>query len=410
MNFKDIAMNDIITFLNLNKQPIDDPYNRAINLINDATVDITLTEPVDNWLIAYENQDIKSYQGSFDDYDFLEKDIQSIIQILKYLNKYLTIYSLPEDVFFQILINLNELEHIKYVNKYFNDLYKKLKNNNHFWHEWCKLFLIRKGYTDMTIPLNVNHIFDKLHPPSGNIITYGANQINYCEPFTKIITIHQDVIFITKNGKCLFRDNMMLNIDLKIDDIAYLKNYYLLSGGKIYILTYLPKINIFSYNSRQNILCNYKNCIIDSPDIDNIISLTVFNNKLYMLKTNGDLFEYNELIYQQVKYCEADKKHLYFITFNNQLIIDMKETDYKFDKLVKSPKILLFKSNECYFFDKEPILYSKNVKTGSFTDDYGCIVDIQGKLINKDKIYDNVVNVTIVPNLDCVYIIQKIKK
>jgi len=433
MKFTDINKQDIVTFLNLNNHPITNDhdeynnYNHAIELINNTNLDIVMIDAIENWLHAFEYREeylkLPVYVNDLNNYKLLLPDSlkcksdESIIQILKYLKLYSENIIFHDDILFQIFTHLNEFDNIKMVNKQFNKCYNNLKNNNYFKHQLCLNLLKQNGYKDEKelekIPLNCNHILDEINKNNGKIIVYGGKQIDYHELFKKIVYINGIVIFITESGRCLFPNNMILNCCRKVDDIVHIwGEYYILSKGKLYWVEF-NCINIFSYKARQQDFDNKTTRIKrKGVEVNNILTVTLYDGCMFLLKTNGDLSICggdNVVIYKNVKYCMSDSNYLYLLTIDNDLYIygdnimpykDMVfiKIDYKIEKLIKSDKVLLLHKDKLYYFDD--IL---KVEEGKVYNDFYK----KHQLLLGNILYTNLVYYLYVPQLDIVYMIQK---
>lgn len=406
MNFKDIEIQEIKNFLKLNNQPItDDLYNDAIELINaDYTI---MTNTINYWLIAFEHKNVKHDTISYYNKLFNTTDLETI-QILKYLHRYIEFSNIPEDIIKYIMTKLDN--QLQYVNKKFNKLHQENKKCKHFLYERTKNLLICNNYNP-----NINYhimdtIIDVLNPKSGKLIhVCGEHMQNISHPenFTKILNINNIYGLLTTSGKVLFMNKTCLSIS-PISDIVFNNGYYILSEGKVIKSDILSAVNIYNYNSRGFI--NQKFDYMEN--LNNIISMVNYNGQMYFLKTNGELYDDElNLIEENVKQCCADE-HLYILKYDNQLMIDMITTEYKFKKLITGRKVLLISNDsQGYIYNKTLILYNvKNIISGSIDNNNAFLINDKTQLFKVTDGIDvntniNVINVTLVHNTPLEYFI-----
>lgn len=411
MNFKDVDKQEIIKFLTLNNQPIDCIYNDAIELINNDN-DIIMIESIESWVIAYEFKDhsIKPYYTNTKDLSYYKNLFNmgenQTIQILKYLHLYIDNYdylsSMPSDIIKVIISKLEDYENIKCISRQFNTIHKNL--DKHFIYEWGKNLLIRHHYDSNINYHMMDNILEVLNPKAGKLIyVNGKNMINFTYPelITKVMDLDGHG-FLTKSGKLVFMNNKIANLSHVSNIIYHIDHnkHYILSKGKVYTCPSIILYNMYSYNSR----CNYDNYDLSSLPIDNIINIIKYKDEIYMLNTNGQLFNSElELMYENVKQCCADE-FLYIIKYNNILVIDMVETEYKYKKLINGPKILLIsEDNQAYIFNGILTLYNlPNIISGSINNNDAFLINNNHELYKitngniKNTGISNVINVTLI--------------
>jgi len=410
MNFKDIDRQDIIKFLTLNNQPIsDDLYNDAIQLINNN--DIKMTNPINLWLIAYEYKDFslkpyKSQDLSYYKTLFKMSDVDSVI-ILKYLHLYIDDFLslLPLEIISTIMIYMQDFRNIACINKLFNQYYKLINKDCHFWYLRCQKLLIKNNY-NINIDKNlVNKANNLLNCPCGQVLN-----IKTYEPISKVMNLNHCILMLTQSGK-LITDDLIVNIPIVIHDIIYNYHYYILSEGKIYMTNQLLLSNRYDYKSRCH---NFDNHLTVIKEIDNIVGMTTFKNEVYFLKVNGELYSYSKsltMIDNHVKDCQADEFNLYILKFDNQLSIDNILTNKYYKKIIPGDKILLINNEDFgYIYDNDYQLYCcYKIKYASINESMGYIYTFDNKLYSISKykmllVQHNIVNLYLLNKL---YLIVK---
>ncbi len=358
MDFTDIDRNDIIEFLNINNCPITGKiYDSAINLIN--LENVIMIPEIELWLTAYDNKNIKTRN----------------IKMLKYLHmNYFD--ALPDELISKIISFIQNYDNTKYLNKKFYNLYTNHQNDKYFKYEWCKNILYNNEYTESNIKMT-DPIVNVLNPPCGKLMLYNSDcklQRIYTEKIVKRVSNY----FLTDTGKIIGLNNTMMNISLNVTDMIYDNNIYFLSKGKVYKTNSIEWLSIFSYKCRQN---KFDNNTVQLP-IDNVISMTILDHILYLLKSNGKLYKYVnelELIHENILYCCADQ-HLYMVTFDNQLIVNNIKTDYVVERLIPGFKVLLVNGNSFYIYENKLGLIADNV-------DHVVLSSFNIYTIIKNKIY-----------------------
>lgn len=297
MNFKDINAHDIIKFLTLNHVAItDNLYNDAIDIIN-STNDIKMTDTIEYWLNAYDNQMTK-----FNYFSILPKEIINII-----------------------FVQLEDYKVIKLIDKKLNIIYKQNITDLYFKYERCIYFAKRHHYTNVDYHM-MDTVLDVLNMKSGKLIYINGNKIEnlcYTEPIKKVIDINNMNGFLTKYGKIVFMNDIVAKIPHPVTDLIYSDGYWILSNGKIYTCPILQVANMYNYDSRQSRFDDWKLL----PNIKNIINIFTYDDNIYMLNSIGQLFIYDDellLISENIKQCYTDT-HLYMLKFDGQLLINLDE-------------------------------------------------------------------------------------
>ena len=339
MDFTDIERNYIVEFLNINNCLITDKiYDSAINLINQE--EVIMTPEIELWLTAYDNKNIKTRN----------------VKLLKYLHlNYFD--ALPDELISKIMSFIKNYDNTKYLNKKFYNLYNHHQHDKYFKYEWCKNILYENEYTESHIKM-VDHIVNVLNPDSGKLMLYNSD-CKLMRLYTEKIVKKVSNYFLTEGGKIIGLNNTMMNISLHVTDMIYDNVIYFLSKGKVYKANSIEWLSIFSYKCRQN---KFENHTLQLP-IDNVISITILDHILYLLKSNGQLYKYSnelELIYENILYCCADQK-LYMVTFDNQLIVDNVKTEHMIDRLIPGFKVLLVTGNSFYIYGDTLGLITDNV-------------------------------------------------
>lgn len=383
MNFKDIKEQDIIAFLTLNNQPIDNIYKAATNLINNVDVDVVFTKPIELWLTAFEYKGKVSMTKDSQIVDLFNlQDKKDMVQVLKYLHCYIDDHDyfslLPHDLLTEILC-YSELKPFKQISNKIYLYYKNIISNGWFRKRKCELMLLEKGYDDMNL-LNVDYIYNTLCPRAGNVIYVNDDitKLNFYEPVVKVITVKNNTLILTKSGKVLIYadgDFNVTDITLPIDDIIFFNDtYYYLSSGKVYY-GFFSLINRYSYVGRAQTTntSDLKRLTFNDGSIDNILSMCWYDKTLLLLKTNGQLYMNGEMLVDNVLQIASTKKLPYILLKDGTLYriegIEDK-ADYtllgKITKLIPGKFSCLLMGKESYRANDFMIMPIDNITTGIY--------------------------------------------
>lgn len=283
MNIRDIHLSDIKEFLRINH--LTGSYNEAIKLINSN--EFIETRPIKLWLMAYQDEPAAA---------------EDLKIILFYKHQYSYLY-LPEELLATIFM-FSPMS----LNHHFHTMSIKIKNNLHYRKQKAYYLLQKHGYDIIYHPL----VFKTLYPKSGQVYYVDCfkleHKINIPEPVIKIIPNKQ--LFLTETGKLFMYAHQLyiLDVCLPITDVIYHKKfgYILLSRGVVYY-GYPEMINAYLYRAR----C----CRLSPPNLtvlmDNVIHITASSKIIYMVKTNGDVYNHKKMLWMRdVNDLSADDYYL----------------------------------------------------------------------------------------------------